>query len=86
MGVGANGQLGRALLVVLSERGITFRGWGSEDLDIRSIRLTSQYIRELIPGDIVNAAAWTQVDGAESDGDSAYAVNACWNSEFVLSG
>lgn len=59
LGVSANGQLGRALSVVLSERGITFRGWGSQGLDIRPMRLTLQYIRELIPGVIVNAAAWT---------------------------
>lgn len=48
LGVGANGQLGRVLSVVLSERGITLRGWGSEDLDICSMLLTSQYVRELI--------------------------------------
>ena len=33
----------------------------------------------------MNITAWNEVDGAESDGDSAYAVNAFWNFEFVLS-
>ena len=74
--VGANGQLGKALSVVLGERGITFRAWGSEDIDVRSALLTLQYISALKPGVIVNAAAWTDVDGAEGNADSAYAVNA----------
>ena len=74
--VGANGQLGKALSVVLAERGITFRAWGSEDIDIRSALLTLQYISALKPAVIVNAAAWTDVDGAEGNADSAYAVNA----------
>ena len=74
--VGANGQLGKALSVVLGERGITFRAWGSEDIDIRSALLTLQYISALKPAVIVNAAAWTDVDGAEGNADSAYAVNA----------
>ena len=74
--VGANGQLGKALSVVLGERGITFRAWGSEDIDVRSALLTLQYISALKPAVIVNAAAWTDVDGAEGNADSAYAVNA----------
>lgn len=74
--VGANGQLGKALSVVLGERGITFRAWGSEDIDVRSALLTLQYISALKPAVIVNAAAWTDVDGAEGNVDSAYAVNA----------
>ena len=72
--VGANGQLGKALSVVLGERGITFRAWGSEDIDVRSALLTLQYISALKPAVIVNAAAWTDVDGAEGNADSAYAV------------
>ena len=74
--VGANGQLGKALSVVLAERGITFRAWGSEDIDIRSALFTLQYISALKPAVIVNVAAWTDVDGAEGNADSAYAVNA----------
>src|ERR1019366_1510307 len=74
--VGGNGQLGKSLSVVLGERGIDFRAWDSEDLDIRSEVLCSQCIGTLSPSVIVNAAAWTDVDGAESDPDGAHAVNA----------
>jgi len=74
--VGGNGQLGKALSVVLGERGIDFRAWGSEDLDIRSASRALELIGALRPAVVINAAAWTDVDGAESDPDSAHAVNA----------
>jgi len=74
--VGGNGQLGKALSVVLGDRGVDFRAWGSEDLDIRSASRTLELISALKPSIVINAAAWTDVDGAESDPDGAYAVNA----------
>jgi dTDP-4-dehydrorhamnose reductase len=74
--VGGNGQLGKALSVVLGERGIDFRAWGSEDLDIRSASRSLELIGALRPAVVINAAAWTDVDGAESDADGAHAVNA----------
>ena len=73
--LGGNGQLGKALSVVLGERRVDFRAWGSEDLDITSAIQCNQYIGGLAPSVIINAAAWTDVDGAESDPDGAHAVN-----------
>jgi dTDP-4-dehydrorhamnose reductase len=74
--VGGNGQLGKALSVVLGERGIYYRPWGSGDLDIRSATKCVELIGALKPSVIINAAGWTGVDGAESDPDGAYLVNA----------
>ena len=74
--LGGNGQLGKALSVVLGERGIDFRAWGSEDLDIRSALTCADLIGALKPSVIINAAAWTDVDGAESNPNGAHAVNA----------
>jgi dTDP-4-dehydrorhamnose reductase len=74
--LGGNGQLGQALSVVLDERGMDFQAWGSENLDIRSALKCTDLIGELRPTVIINAAAWTDVDGAESDPDGAHAVNA----------
>jgi dTDP-4-dehydrorhamnose reductase len=74
--VGGNGQLGKALSVVLGERGMDFRAWGSEDLDIRSAIKCADLIGALKPSVIINAAAWTDVDGAEGDPEGAHAVNA----------
>ena len=74
--LGANGQLGKSLTSVLGERGIPFVAWGSKELDIISSRQCSDLIGVLCPSVIINAAAWTDVDGAESNPDGAYAVNA----------
>jgi dTDP-4-dehydrorhamnose reductase len=74
--VGGNGQLGRALSVVLGARGVDFRAWGSADLDIRSSSRTKELIGALKPSVVINAAAWTDVDGAESDPEGAHSVNA----------
>jgi dTDP-4-dehydrorhamnose reductase len=74
--VGGNGQLGKALCVVLGERGIDFRAWESEDLDIRSASRALELIGALRPAVVINAAAWTDVDGAETNRFQAFAVNA----------
>jgi dTDP-4-dehydrorhamnose reductase len=74
--VGGNGQLGKALSVVMNEQGMDFRAWGSEDLDIRSALKCADLIGDLKPSAIINAAAWTDVDGAEANPDGAHAVNA----------
>ena len=74
--VGANGQLGRALSKVLSERGIGFSALDSKQLNITSGDEVTRVVNELKPSVIVNAAAWTDVDGAESNPDAAHAVNA----------
>ena len=82
--VGATGQLGNAFSAVLTERKIEFVGWGSKDLDIRSTSKTLEQIRELSPSIIVNAAAWTDVDGAESNFDASHKVNVDGARNLVL--
>jgi dTDP-4-dehydrorhamnose reductase len=74
--LGGNGQLGKAFAVALEQCGIPFQSCSSADLDIRSPQLTFQFIVALKPAVVVNCAAWTDVDAAESDFEGAYAVNA----------
>ena len=74
--LGGTGQLGMSLSKVLTERKIDFVAWGSQELDIQSSELCLQRIQSLSPSVIFNAAAWTDVDGAETNQDEAYAVNA----------
>ncbi len=67
---GAGGQLGRALLLLAPGA----RGFGRSELDITD----SDAVRRVLnPGDVVlNCAAYTAVDQAETEVRAAFAVNA----------
>lgn len=73
--LGVNGQLGKSLSRVLIDRKIDFQPWGSKELDITSDLLCTERIGDLRPSVVVNVAAWTDVDGAESNPEAAFAVN-----------
>ena len=70
---GASGLLGKALLRERTEDTIT--GLSSRDADIRDLKRVQQVIRDANPDWIVLAAAYTDVDGCESNRDLAFAVN-----------
>ena len=72
---GGSGQLGIAVSDELDSRGITFTALGSKDLDITESKNVIDFIAQNLPSVIVNCAAWTDVDGAESNEESAYKVN-----------
>jgi dTDP-4-dehydrorhamnose reductase len=46
-----------------------------DELDVRDADAVSRAIERFAPTLVVHAAAWTDVDGAESDRDGAFAVN-----------
>ncbi|MCX6044940.1 MAG: dTDP-4-dehydrorhamnose reductase [Chloroflexi bacterium] len=73
--VGAHGQLGRALQTVFTRKSynqITL--WNRPDHDLTKPRVVDQ-ITTLRPDVVINAAAWTNVDGAELNPEAAYAAN-----------
>lgn len=77
---GARGQLGSDLLRAAATADVEAQGLGSGDLDItQEAEVREMVARFAAAGDdpvvIINAAAYTAVDAAESDADSAYAVN-----------
>ncbi|HAE22584.1 MAG TPA: dTDP-4-dehydrorhamnose reductase [Spirochaetaceae bacterium] len=72
---GAQGLLGRSLITLLRERGLPFVATGRE-LDIRDDKALEGFAAPLALDWLINCAAYTDVDGAESDEDIAYAVNA----------
>jgi len=72
---GAGGQLGSKLGSLLSARG-TVRAVTHADLDLRDLPRLRTLIRESRPELIVNAAAYTAVDAAETDAEAARLVNA----------
>lgn len=71
---GKNGQLGYELQQTASE-GVELYAYDSSELDISSQSAVDSLVRELKPNIIINAAAYTAVDKAESDEETAYAVN-----------
>lgn len=73
--LGADGQLGRSLQVVLASAGIAYTALNRTAVDITKMAQVSSVVKDLRPSVIVNAAAWTAVDAAEDNEDAAYVVN-----------
>jgi len=73
---GGSGQLGLALQAELTFQGINYIATNSSQLDITKPILVTELVDSISPEVIINAAAWTDVDGAESNETSAYQVNA----------
>jgi dTDP-4-dehydrorhamnose reductase len=76
--IGAKGMLGRDLLPVVQESfpEAVIQGWDIEEIDIRREEETRSRIEGLGPDLILLAAAYTDVDGCEQNGDHAFQVNA----------
>lgn len=72
---GGSGQLGIAVSQELDKLGIAFDAWNSKDLDITQSPTVVKAIEKLAPTVIINCAAWTDVDGAESQENMAARVN-----------
>jgi dTDP-4-dehydrorhamnose reductase len=70
---GAGGQLGSHLVSLLGPSAV---GVTRADLDITSLSAVRACIADVRPYAVVNAAAWTGVDAAESEESASFAVNA----------
>jgi dTDP-4-dehydrorhamnose reductase len=73
---GGSGQLGLAMQKELSTQGIDFIAANSNEVDITKPLIVNQFVDFIKPDVIINSAAWTDVDGAESNESAAYSVNA----------
>jgi dTDP-4-dehydrorhamnose reductase len=72
---GAEGQIGREVLSLAKVRGIEAAGCSRADADITSPAAVAAAIAKVKPCIVVNAAAYTSVDKAESEKESAYLTN-----------
>ena len=72
---GCRGQLARALRELAERRNVPLVALGRPKLDIEDSGSIATAVRELQPRLIVNAAAYTAVDRAESEPERAFAVN-----------
>ena len=73
---GKNGQVGSCLVSQLSNMAeINFLALSREELDITNAEQVSNIVNEYKPSVIINAAAYTAVDKAESEAELANAIN-----------
>jgi dTDP-4-dehydrorhamnose reductase len=70
---GASGLLGQELVQALTEEQVT--ALSSRDADIRDQTRTEQVIRDSRPDWVVFSAAFTDVDGCETNRELAFAIN-----------
>ena len=73
--LGAQGQLGRALLPAMKVLGAV-TPLGRQECDLENLEGLARCVRQHAPDVIVNAAAYTAVDKAESDLKRAHTINA----------
>lgn len=71
--IGARGQLGTDLMELLGDRAI---GLDVPEIDITDLSSVKDAVRTISPSVVVNCAAYTAVDAAETDEDRAEMVNA----------
>ncbi|ASA55895.1 dTDP-4-dehydrorhamnose reductase [Vibrio gazogenes] len=72
---GCKGQVGHCLVEKLINKNATFLAVDKEQLDITDQVAVMKLIKEFSPDVIINAAAYTAVDKAESEADLAYKIN-----------
>ncbi|MBB3061893.1 dTDP-4-dehydrorhamnose reductase [Microbulbifer rhizosphaerae] len=80
---GKNGQLGQELQQRIPE-GIQLVALGRDELDITNCPQALEAVAEHKPTVVINAAAYTAVDKAESEKEQAYAANATGAENLAL--
>jgi len=73
--IGAKGQLGSEVTELLSNSSYEHIGFNSSELDITNFKKVNKTILKFKPKIIVNASAYTNVDGAESKINKAFKTN-----------
>ncbi|MCF8048519.1 MAG: dTDP-4-dehydrorhamnose reductase [Desulfarculaceae bacterium] len=73
---GAGGMLGRELMAAPAPNAVSLIGLTRSHADITSPEQVERVMAEHRPGLVINAAAFSNVDGAESEPQAALAVNA----------
>lgn len=72
---GANGQLGKDMVLAAGNAGHDVIGHGRAEMDVADAEVVKRRIDMERPDMVINCAAWTDVDGAETAEESAFAVN-----------
>jgi dTDP-4-dehydrorhamnose reductase len=72
---GAAGMLGRDVMLAAGNAGHDIVGFGRSELDVADAAALAKKFDLERPDVVINCAAWTDVDGAESAEEAAFAVN-----------
>jgi len=72
---GANGQLGKDMTLAAANVGHDVVGYGRAEMDVADAEAVKRRIDMDRPDMVINCAAWTDVDGAETAEEGAFAVN-----------
>ncbi|MFQ5537984.1 MAG: dTDP-4-dehydrorhamnose reductase [Gemmatimonadota bacterium] len=73
---GARGMLGKEIVATLEARGDSVLGVGHDELDITDGAAVEAFLAQAAPHVVVNCAAYTRVDEAETDEKRATRINA----------
>ncbi|AWX58567.1 dTDP-4-dehydrorhamnose reductase [Brevibacillus brevis] len=73
---GGKGQLGVDVTSIFQQKGHEVWSYGKDELDITSIQQLKQIVGRIRPDLIVHTAAYTKVDQAEADRETAFRINA----------
>lgn len=72
---GSRGQVGSCLVAQARDAGWAIYAFDREELNITDSSASKSMVSELMPDVIINAAAHTAVDRAETDVEASYAIN-----------
>ena len=72
---GANGQLGKELVELFSEKDFDVYGFGRDKMDITNQEQVQEIMDTLNPDIVIHSAAHTKVDLAESEPEQAFLIN-----------
>lgn len=72
---GGQGQVGSALAQLGTDRGFDLIALGREELDVTDATAIAKAFTQYKPQILINAAAYTAVDKAESEPELSYAIN-----------
>jgi len=73
--VGAHGQLGKYFTETLTAFGANSLSLGRAELDITNPDAVDRVLRDFRPTQIINCAAWVDVEAAEENVDDTFALN-----------
>ena len=73
--IGSTGQLASALAEAAPTHGLALRCAGRPELDLERTASIAEAFKAAVPMLVVNAAAYTAVDAAEDDAETAFRIN-----------